>query len=581
MADLTGADIIKLYGNDPAGTSSSDGTPPAPLTGADIIKRYQEADAATAAAQPPPESTGSMFARKLGLGARDVLEGTVGPLYDIARQPINWLGGAVGLPPVKPFSENLTDAGLPTPQTPFERGASSVIQPVAGTLVGQGVGHALTTAASPVAQAVGEALTSQPVTQAVSAGVGGATTQATGSPTAGIVAGMATPFAMSGAGMAGRALENGVLGGISKSDAELGALAKDKYNIPVGAPDLTDNAAIRIGSDQAGKLPFSGVRPSAEAKQAAWQGAIGKEMGEPDAPKFTPDVMNHAAGRIGSVFDGVAAHTSIPPAETTQLSTDLDGVIAQAKRVLQPGEIAPLQTQVDDIKQLIADNKGTIGGDAYQRLTNSKSVLSRLERQNSNTADFAGDVRDHLDDAFARSAAPADQDALQQARYQYRVMRTVDQLAAGSRGGDISPDAFMQKVLTASRKFDAPLGGMAYTGGGNIGELARIGKLMRAPPQTGTADRAAINLLAAGSIGLPATITSNPWSLLGVPAALAANRGAGAYLRSGSLANRLIENATAGQPNPFPQALPTSGVVGLGQEYQRARQQPNLLNPGR
>ena len=30
----------------------------------------------------------------------------------------------------------------------------------------------------------------------------------------------------------------------------------------------------------------------------------------------------------------------------------------------------------------------------------------------------------------------------------------------------------MQKVLTASRRFDAPTGGMAYTGGGNIGELA-------------------------------------------------------------------------------------------------------------
>jgi hypothetical protein len=98
---------------------------------------------------------------------------------------------------------------------------------------------------------------------------------------------------------------------------------------------------------------------------------------------------------------------------------------------LQPGEITPLETQINDLKALIAQGNGTIPGDAFQRLTNAKSVLSRLERQNSNTGDFAGDVRDALDDAFARSAAPADQDALQQARYQYRVMRTVDQLSAG------------------------------------------------------------------------------------------------------------------------------------------------------
>jgi len=49
MADLSGADIIKLYGNDPAGTSSSDAPAPAPMSGADIIQRYQETDKVAAA----------------------------------------------------------------------------------------------------------------------------------------------------------------------------------------------------------------------------------------------------------------------------------------------------------------------------------------------------------------------------------------------------------------------------------------------------------------------------------------------------------------------------------------------------
>jgi hypothetical protein len=368
----------------------------------------------------------------------------------------------------------------------------------------------------------------------------------------GAVAGPAADLAGQGMQAGWRAIR-GNAGGLSVPEAQLGQLALQKYGIPITAPDLSNNMLYRTGTDQLGKLPFSGAAPAAAAKQAAWQGAIANQIGETGATSFTSNVMDRAATRIGTVFNDVATRTSIPPAETTQLVQDLDGVLHNAQRVLQAGEIAPLETQIKDLKALISDNNGTISGDAYQRLTNAKSLLSRLERQNSNTGDFAGDVRDALDDAFSRSAAPADQQALQQARYQYRVMRTVDQLAAGSRDGNISPDAFMQKVLMASRKYDAPLGGVAYTGGGDIGELARIGKLMRAPPQTGSADRALINFATTGLAGGSA-FTANPLMIGAVPAALAANRMGGAYLRSGGLANRLIEGTL--NPSPFqPRAI--------------------------
>jgi hypothetical protein len=417
---------------------------------------------------------------------------------------------------------------------------------------------------------VGEGLTSQPGLQVASAGAGGATTAATGDPRYGMAVSFATPLAAAGAGMAGSALENAVIGGISKPDAELGQLALNKYNIPIGAPDLTDNSMIRIGADQAGKLPFSGARPAAADKQAAWQGAIANEMGSPGATSFTPDVMNAARGRIGQVFNDVAQNTSIPPEQTAQLVQTLDRISNDATRVLQPGEITPLQNQIDDLKSTIAQNGGTISGDMYQRLTNSKSLLSKLEGQNSNSADFAGDVHDALDDALARSADPADQDALSQARYQYRLMRTVDQLSAGSRTGDISPAGFMQKVLTQSRKFDAPLGGMAYTGGGNVGELARIGQLMRAPPQTGTADRMLVNLMAAGGTGAIGALAANPTMALTVPGGLAANRLMGNYLRSAGTANRLIGAALPdiSTPNPLMTGLQTSGAAAVANEYQ-------------
>lgn len=140
-------------------------------------------------------------------------------------------------------------------------------------------------------------------------------------------------------------------------------------------------------------------------------------------------------------------------------------------------------------------------------------------------------------------------------------MRTIDPMVAGSRDGNISPDAFMQKVVGASRKFDSPTGGIAYTGGGNIGELAKIGKLMRAPPQTGTADRSIINLLALGGTGAP--LLFDPTYTAAIPSTLALNRAVGAYLRSGGQANRVINNAL--KP-PLGSPYPLAGPVMTGED---------------
>jgi hypothetical protein len=240
---------------------------------------------------------------------------------------------------------------------------------------------------------------------------------------------------------------------------------------------------------------------------------------------------------------------------------------------LQPGEIAPLKAQIDDLKTMIGHNSGTIDGDAYQRLTNSKSLLSKLERQNSNAGDMASNIRDAIDDAFARSAHPNDQAALQEARYQYRVMRTVDQLAAGSRGGDITPLGFMQKVKAASQKFDPPTGGLAYTGGGNIGELARIGTLMRPAPQTGTADRAMITALVAGG---PAAVWANPGAAAMAGGGIAANRMLQGYLRNPETSVRLAEGVINPGAGPRINRLSSglndaallSGVAGAERDYQ-------------
>jgi hypothetical protein len=525
----------------------------------------------------PTQSPGLLatVGRGLGLGTRDVLEGALGPPYDAIGAGINYGAGLAGQPPpIAPFSENLTRIGLPESTTPSEKAISGVTRPAAGVLPVLGTGAAMTRAASPMVRAVGEGLTTQPVGQVAAAGAGGAAEQATGSPLAGTAVSMGLPFAGSLLKAAGRELEHAVLsGGITPDNARLGMRAIDRYGIPIAANDLSDNSMIRIGADQGGRVPLSGVEAADRIKHQAWQGAIAREMGERDATAFTPDVLTRARDRIGATFNDVAARTTIPPAETNTLIQDLDRVLYEAERTLQPGEIAPLKAQIDDLKTMIGHNSGTIDGDAYQRLTNSKSLLSKLERQNSNAGDMASNMRDAIDDAFARSAAPQDQAALQEARYQYRVMRTVDQLAAGSRGGDITPLGFMQKVKAASQKFDPPTGGLAYTGGGNIGELARIGTLMRPAPQTGTADRAMITALVAGG---PAAVWANPGAAAMAGGGIAANRMLQGYLRNPETSVRLAEGVINPGAGPRINRLSSglndaallSGVAGAERDYQ-------------
>jgi hypothetical protein len=360
--------------------------------------------------------------------------------------------------------------------------------------------------------------------------------------------------------VAGAGVQRLLGGGVSAADATLGQLARQKYGIPITAADMSGNQFYRTATDQMSKLPFSGAGAADAAKRLSWQSAIAKQMGE-DASQFTDDVMSRAKTRIGKEFDGVAQRTTIDSLSVDALQNDLAKIETDLPGVpMGEGERNALKANMENITKAAAKGDGTISGDDYQALTRAKTPLDLAESsQDPNVRHVAGQIRDTLDDAFARSASPQDQAALQQARYQYRVMRTVQDLAAGSRDGNISPDAFMQKVLAASRRFDAPTGGMAYTGGGDIGELARIGKLMRAAPDSGTADRALINALALGAGGIVPTLAAHPLYGVAAPAAVVANNLAGRALRSGWAAKQAIQNTL--NPGYFPPAATVAGTA--------------------
>ena len=61
-------------------------------------------------------------------------------------------------------------------------------------------------------------------------------------------------------------------------------------------------------------------------------------------------------------------------------------------------------------------------------------------------------------------------------------MKTVQPLAEKAQGANIDPGEFASRVVAASRKLDGSTGGIAYTGGGTIGELGKIGNLLSRAP---------------------------------------------------------------------------------------------------
>ena len=257
-------------------------------------------------------------------------------------------------------------------------------------------------------------------------------------------------------------------------------------------------------------------------------------------------------------MNDVADRTNINPDDTfvntlSNIQNDLKG------GGLAENGINSINANIDNILSAVND-QGVIPGDAYQALTRTGAPLQRAQSSlDPNTKYYANQVRDALDDAFQRSAAPEDQAALATARYQYRNMKTIQDLVANSPDGQISPAQLLAKVRGASNRFDGSTSGMAYTGGGDLGELANIGQaFLKSPPDSGTASRMLVNHgiqvaagLGASGVGVASGVVPG---LLTAGGGLMANRLANTYMRSGMLANKVIKNSLPVAPAANPLA---------------------------
>lgn len=267
---------------------------------------------------------------------------------------------------------------------------------------------------------------------------------------------------------------------LSPQAAQLAQQAQAR-GIPLDAADLTGSKPLKVMRDVMSNLPLTADRQAAAqaAKQGAFNRAVTNTFGASEE-SVTPQVLQGARNRIGQEFTDLSARNTLQA--SNGLVQELANIEAQAHRSMTPDVARVVTNHIDDVLSRVEPGD-VINGQAYRALD---SELGRVTRTTSNgdIRHGVGLVREALRDAMDQSISAADRTAWQQARRQYANLMTVAPLAARSETGDVSGRTLLAAALRQRKS-------AAFNGGGDLGELGRIGRAFVAEqtPNSGTAQR--------------------------------------------------------------------------------------------
>lgn len=264
-------------------------------------------------------------------------------------------------------------------------------------------------------------------------------------------------------------------GGVSK---ERLALAKvlDDYGIPITAGQRTGSEALRRIEGRSAIASANGEKQAEEFTRAALS-----TIGE-NASKATPEVLDNAAKRIGSVFDDVLSGVDILPDRNTV--TNMSESLQTYRQLTPSANVPPILNNIN--REMV---KAFRSGNPIPAKTMKvwRSTLSKLTKSaDTATRDAAIAALDVVDDATANALRAAGRtDAIEKlatARGQYRNLLAVE--VAASRAGErtaqgiISPSQLRNAVVQQGRS--------AFVRGrrGDIAELSRAAEGVMKPLPT-------------------------------------------------------------------------------------------------
>lgn len=468
-----------------------DGTP------TDVMERAmrdfvggQPAAAAPVATSPDVSTVPAPSA--IGAGLRSVARGALMGFADEAKAGVQSLIGN------GTYEENLAAARA---QAQADQQAQPVAS-IAGQLYG-GVGGAMAGgAAVPAAAArlVPNALLRAGVAGAASGGVTGF-----GEGQGGLAnrAAEAGTGAMWGAGVgAGVGLAGAALGRVVAPvrptltpEAQRLREVAEARNIPLTAGQQTGSRFVQNIEARLAQLPFSsGMATDARlAQKQAFTREVLADAGE-SGNAVTNDVMDAGRARLGGMFDDLTSRNNM--AVTPEVADRL-GRIEDNLRLMPREAAEPMRARLEDLHRLVQPD-GTLPGTSY-RMVDSALGKAIKDTGNGDLRSALTELRETLREGMDASISPADSAAWQQARTQYRALKTAGRAVSGS-GADAAEGLISPPALKSALDAVTPRDRRAFDDSG-LRDLAKLGQTLRLPPDSGTSGGNFANALLTGSIG--------------------------------------------------------------------------------
>lgn len=242
---------------------------------------------------------------------------------------------------------------------------------------------------------------------------------------------------------------------------------------------VSNSAPLKSLRSTLGRLPFSGAQKVGQQQDEQFNRALSRTFGE-DAPAVNQAVYARGKERIGGDFNALTQRNAMAVDDTV-----LGELVAIQQEAGQFGADDTARAVNSAIERALSQtDNGVLSGRVYQSLD---SELGRITKGGGEKAHYVGRVRETLRNAMDRSISPADQEAWQQARQQYRNLKTIRDLVAKETTDGISPGLLMGRLNANNAGKEA----MASGRGGELADLARIGsRFLRDPiPNSGTAER--------------------------------------------------------------------------------------------
>lgn len=309
------------------------------------------------------------------------------------------------------------------------------------------------------------------------------------------------------------AVKNSILPSANEILKPLAQKALD-YGIPLSRTQVGESSAAKTIASATGKLPLSGAAGFQRTQQDAFNSAISKTIGE-DVNRITPEVIDNAFNNIGDKFDSVLAGRTISIGKDT-----MDRLVSIAENASNSITGDNVKIVQNNIKKFLNDvsTDGTISGEKIGSFRSS--LTSTLKNVRNDASPFLHDLQDVVVDASV-DGVPEAKRTLNEARLQYKNLKTIQPLADKAVNGDISPALLLGRVRQSFGNT------FSRGGGGDLGNLARIGTaFLKDPiPDSGTAQRTmvykALEGLSAGGAGFALGGLPGAVATAGIPIATA------------------------------------------------------------